>query len=306
MRLGIFLALLALLLGCSGPTEPTVSNAVLTPSLPSSPFFSELHGAMPKIAPFFTPMGEPRPGDWLAAFHEEGQTFDEWLQGGPTLPTAERKKLYVLPLGHFSAVQLRVIAVTAGYLSAFYGLPVESLKPQPLNAAFPDVRHSDYTQTRQVKTGFILEKVLAPILPKDAAALIAFTDQDLFPDETMSYVFGQASFEKRVGVWSLYRLRDASFEKFLRRTIKIAAHETGHMFSMKHCIKYECLMSGTNQLNETDRRPIDACPECMAKVCWLSNVDPAARYKRLAEFCRRNDLEGDAIEFEKKAAAVAK
>ena len=41
----------------------------------------------------------------------------------------------------------------------------------------------------------------------------------------------------------------------------VIAHETGHMFSMRHCTKYECLMSGTNHLNETDRRPIDACPE---------------------------------------------
>jgi hypothetical protein len=63
-------------------------------------------------------------------------------------------------------------------------------------------------------------------------------------------------------------------------------------------------MSGSNQLNETDRRPIDACPECMAKVCWLSHQEPSARYKRLAEFCRKNGLEADAVEFEKKETAV--
>ena len=305
MRLGVLL-ILALLVGCSGPAEPAVSNSAHTPSLPNSPRFAELHAAMPKIAPFFRPMGKPRAGDWLAAFHEEGQTFDEWLQADPTLPTADRKKLYVLPLGHFSDVQLRVIAVTAGYLSAFYGLPVETLNAQPLKVEFPNVRHSDYTNTRQVKTDFILEKVLASMLQKDAAALIAFTDQDLYPDDSMGYVFGQASFEKRVGVWSLYRLRDASFERFLRRTIKIAAHETGHMFSMHHCILYECLMSGTNQLNETDRRPIDACPECTAKICWLSDQKPTDRYRRLAEFCRNNGLEADARDFERKASALGK
>jgi len=65
-------------------------------------------------------------------------------------------------------------------------------------------------------------------------------------------------------------------------------------------------MSGTNQRNETDRRPIDACPECTAKVCWLSDQQPADRYKRLDEFCRNNDLEADARDFEKKAAAVAR
>ena len=34
-------------------------------------------------------------------------------------------------------------------------------------------------------------------------------------------------------------------------------HETGHMFSMRHCTKYECLMSGTNHMGETDRRPLE-------------------------------------------------
>jgi len=160
-------------------------------------------------------------------------------------------------------------------------------------------------KTRQIKTGYILDNVLKPILPADAAALIAFTIDDLYPDETMNYVFGQASMEDRVGVWSLYRLGDhTDYDTFLRRTLKIAAHETGHMFSMKHCTKYECVMSGTNHLGETDSRPIDACPECMAKICWLSDVDPAARYDRLAAFCRKNGLNKEADEFTRKSAAV--
>ncbi|HTH51913.1 MAG TPA: hypothetical protein VL501_08270, partial [Pyrinomonadaceae bacterium] len=97
-----------------------------------------------------------------------------------------------------------------------------------------------------------------------------------------------------------------SFDVFLHRTIKIATHETGHMFSIKHCTAYECVMSGTNHLGETDRRPIDACPECMAKVCWLSDQEPRDRYLRLAQFCRNNGLTKAAVEFDKKAAALAK
>ena len=76
------------------------------------------------------------------------------------------------------------------------------------------------------------------------------------------------------------------------------------MFSMHHCTKYECLMSGTNSLAETDRRPIDVCPECMAKIAWLSKIEPATRYKRLAEFCRKNGLDREALEFDSKAAVV--
>jgi archaemetzincin len=63
-------------------------------------------------------------------------------------------------------------------------------------------------------------------------------------------------------------------------------------------------MSGTNQLDETDYHPLDACPECMAKICWFSHVSPAERYKRLAEFCRQNGMKQEAEEFEKKYSAV--
>jgi archaemetzincin len=143
------------------------------------------------------------------------------------------------------------------------------------------------------------------MLPNDAAALIAFTNEDLYPDNSMNYVFGQASLENRVGVWSLYRLDDRADQKtFLLRTIKIAAHETGHMFSMHHCTAYNCVMSGSNHLAETDSHPIDACPECMAKVCWFSHIAPAERYKRLAEVCRKNGLIREAAEFDKKFDAV--
>jgi len=260
---------------------------------------------MAKVAPFFKPMGKPQPADWLVGHNEPGETFDEYLASEPTVPTLERQTIYVLPLGKFSAAQSKVIDVAAGYLEVFFDLPVKRMPQRAFTAAYPYVRFNDLMHSRQVKTGYILNEVLPPLLPNDAAALIAFTADDLYPDESMNYVFGQASFEKRVGVWSLYRLHDdASEAKFLRRVLKISAHETGHMFSMKHCTKYECVMSGTNHLGETDRRPIDACPECMAKISWLSKVGPAERYERLAIFCRAHGLGDEAKDFEKKAAAV--
>ena len=260
---------------------------------------------MRAIEPFFSPMGKPAAYDWLGSHHEDGQTFEEYINENPTLPAAERGKLYVLPLGNFTRNQKKIIDITTGYLEVFYGLPVKQLPPRPFKSTYPNVRQNPLTHTRQTKTGYILDTILPPLLPPDAAALIAFTADDLYPDETMNYVFGQASFDKRVGVWSLYRLSDhANYSTFLRRTLKIAAHETGHMFSMHHCTKYECLMSGTNSLAETDRRPLDVCPECMAKIAWLSKVDSAVRYKNLAAFCEKNGLDPEAKDFRQKLAAL--
>lgn len=262
---------------------------------------------MKKVEPFFQPMQKPKPYEWLGSHTEPGQTFDEYRGGDPTLPKDPRGTIYILPIGKFSAQQKQIIDVAAGYLEVFYDLPVIRMPEQRFrqNVGADNHRRNKLLGTDQIRTGYILDQLLKPTLPADGAALIAFTDRDLYPDASMNYVFGQASFEDRVGVWSLSRLDDrADQATFLRRTLKIAAHETGHMFSMRHCTKYECVMSGTNYLGETDRRPIDACPECMAKICWLSCVTPGERYARLAEFCRKYRLVKEADEFQKKAQAV--
>jgi archaemetzincin len=318
----LFIAAVLLLTSCTNTAETPASN--ITAARAAGKERKELRDNINKIEPFFKPMGKPSAYDCLASFNEPGQTFEEYLDANPTKPTKERQKIYVLPLGTFTPKQKQIIDITAGYLAVFYDLPVSTLparslpKPareqgrntqRPANAspsATPAIsRRNPYTKVEQIRTGYLMQDVLKPILPTDAAALIAFTNDDLYPDETMSYVFGQASFDDRVGVWSLFRLGEhADIDTFLRRTLKIAAHETGHMFSMRHCIKYECVMSGTNHLGETDSRPIDACPECTAKICWLSDADQAARYDRLAEFCRKNGLTNEANEFTRKAAAV--
>ncbi len=290
------------LVSCSASEDKPSSNTARE----AKKEIQELRAAMKKVEPFFAPMGKPEAYDWLGSHTEPGQTFDEYLDSDPTKPTKERQKIYVLPLGTFTPQQKEIIATTAGYLAAFYDLSVEQMPRRELKAAFPNVRQNRLLNTRQIKTGHILKDILPKILPADAAALIAFTNEDLYPDDSMNYVFGQASLENRVGVWSLKRLElKADRATFLLRTLKIAAHETGHMFSMRHCTKYECVMSGTNHIGETDRRTVDACPECTAKVCWLSDIDIVARYKKLAEFCRKNSLLKEAREFERKIKAVS-
>ncbi len=292
------------LASCSSNEQKPASN--MSAAREAKKERKELRDAMKKIEPFFQPMGKAEAYDWLGSHNEPGQTFDEYLDSDPTKPTKERQKIYVLPLGKFSPQQKKVIDVAAEYLGVFYDLPVEQMAAKPLVVVHPDSRYNNFLRTRQIRTGYVLEKILKPVLPTDAAALIAFTTDDLYPDATMNYVFGQASFNDRVGIWSLYRLQlGADQSTLLRRTLKIAVHETGHMFSMWHCTKYECVMSGTNHIAETDRRPIDACPECMAKIAWFSDIAPATRCKNLADFTRKNGLQKEASEFDRKAAAVA-
>ena len=307
MMIKTFLAVVfcSCLLACGGPADKPASN--MSAAREAKKERKELRDNIKKIEPFFTPMGKPGTSDWLASHNEPGQTFEEYLDAEPVKPTKERQTIYVLPLGTFNAKQQRMIDVTAGYLEVFYDLTVTKMPSQAIKRPLriKDSRRNPYTKIEQVRSGYLLDDVLKPMLPADAAALIAFTSDDLYPDETMNYVFGQASLENRVGVWSLSRLDDNTDDAgFLHRTLKIAAHETGHMFSMRHCSKWECLMSGTNHLAETDSRPIDACPECTAKICWLTDTDQAERYAKLADFCRKNGLTKEAEEFSRKSAAV--
>lgn len=304
MKLAPLIALFACVLaGCS--RQEVTSNAIH--SRRNDPSTDEIRAGIKQIEPFFKPMGKPEQFDWLQTNKEPGQTFDDYIESIPTIPTAERRVIYVQPLGKFSAEQTKIIKTTSDYIAAFFGLPVKSLpqKSLPAKLTKPDQRMIDYPEHRQIRSGYILETILQPGLPKDAAALIAFTNEDLYPDASMYFVFGQASLENRVGVWSLYRLKDRTgYDAFLGRTMKIAVHETGHMFSMRHCTKYECVMSGTNHLAETDRRPIDACPECMAKICWMMKEQPETRYKRLAGFSEKYGMKLELEDFTKKQTAV--
>jgi archaemetzincin len=277
---------------------------------PSSP--EGLHAAIEKVKGLHTPMGAPQPGDWLETFKEPGQTFEEYLKANPTRPEGTRRVIYVRPLGTFTPAQTRVVALAADYMSRFFGLAVRVLERAPLGPVpRTALRDSPMGNGKQVKAGYITSELLRPALPPDAAALIAFTSSDLYPDETLNYVFGQASLSDRVGVWSLYWLGrpDAGEEDFkftLLRTLKVATHETGHMFSLQHCTKYECVMNGMNSLNEADRRPLDACPECMAKLCWAAGADPRERYRRLAAFFEEHGLPYEQRFFDDSARALEK
>jgi len=294
--------------GCTS-LQPSVTNSAAT-SPKRDPRVEKLARQKGAVERFFQPM-TVREGDWLDSQKEPGETFDEYIASNPTLPTPERRTIYIQPIGTFNPQQRQAIRATAEYMRAFYDLPVRLNADRPLGKVPAEKqRKIEYRNNLQIRTSYFLDEVLPKILPADAAALIAFTNYDLYPGDTWAFVFGQASFSKRVGVWSLYQFTNPPTRKpepglLLDRTLKVAVHETGHMFSMKHCIKYECLMSGTNHLAETDRRPLDNCPECMAKVAWAMDYDPVKRYNNLAAFWTKHGRPDEAKTMREKANAVA-
>ena len=91
----------------------------------------------------------------------------------------------------------------------------------------------------------------------------------------------------------------------LRRTVGLAVHETGHVFGMPHCIAWLCRMNGSNNLEECDRRPLEYCPECLPKIWWTCNIDPARRFSRLLEFAREHHLHAEEKLWQKAGTLLA-
>ena len=192
----------------------------------------ELSAAIDKLRPLHSTLAKPRPGDWLAEHKEPGQSFRRYLRGRPVTPRGKRRVIHIRPLGDFSVNQRRIIMLTAEFMGLFYSIPVKIGQDYPLSMIPSGARrvHPAWG-VRQILTTHVLDHVLLPGLPDDAAAYLALTTSDLWPGKGWNFVFGQASLRDRVGVWSIYRNGDADagedeFRLCLSRTMKTAVHET--------------------------------------------------------------------------------
>ncbi len=262
------------------------------------------------LLPLHVPLGKPQPGDWLDQHEEPGQTYPQYVRGRPVRPDRQRRTLYVQPLGDFDPTQQKILDATAEFLSIYFQLPVKIQKAMALDVIPAKARrkHPSWGMP-QILTTYVLDDLLRPQLPKDACVELALTTSDLWPGKGWNFVFGQASLRDRVGVWSIYRNGDphrdeAALRLCLRRTLKTASHETGHMFSMEHCTLFECNMCGSNNLAEADRLPLSLCPVCLAKLCYATGADPVKRFRELAAFAKTHGLKEEQAFYEKSLAAM--
>jgi archaemetzincin len=295
---------------CVGALHAATNATELLPAANIAP--ATLEAMAVRLKSLHHVISKPGPSDWLAQHREPGQTFRQYVRCDPVVPQGRRRVIYVQPVGAFTNRQQDVLALSADFMGRYFNLPVVIKDPLALSAIPASARrkHPQWGM-EQILSTYVLDDVLKPALPEDAVVLLAMTTSDLWPGEGWNFVFGQASLRERVGVWSIYRngdpaKSDEAFKLCLMRTMKTAVHETGHMFSMLHCTAWECCMCGSNHMEESDRRPVWLCPECVAKVCWATRTEPAARYRRLAEFCEKQEFRSEAEFYRKSRTALGK
>ena len=260
--------------------------------------------AADQIRPLFEAKKPPQPGDWLADQKEPGQTFAQYLTTDPNRRTAERTKLYLQPIGDFTEMETSMAGKLKEFMQRCFGMEVVTLAKIGLEK-IPNSARRDAPSLgkKQLLTTHLLDKLLLPSRPKDAVAVLAITSSDLWPGDGWNYVFGQASLEERVGVWSTARFGDPNQDpaRYLRRVLQVAVHETGHMLGIKHCTAYECCMNGSNNLAESDRAPLFFCAECEPKIWWACSIHPAARAKELAAMAKRFSMAAESSHWSRVA-----
>jgi len=242
----------------------------------------------------FRPIPGPGPNDWLTAHPEPGQTFSDFKRSLPNRPGSLRRVLYLQPLGEFPSQRSPSLETLREFAAIYFQMKARALPPTPVTNQTFTTRLNPYTRNRQILTEDVL-RFLTKQLPEDAFCLLAITMEDLYPDPSWNFVFGQASLRERAGVYSFARYDPAfSGERrtrdytslLLRRSGKVLVHETAHMFGLAHCIYFDCVMNGSNHLGESDRRPLHLCPVCLRKLQWSIGFEVVKRYEALRQFYR--------------------
>jgi archaemetzincin len=258
----------------------------------------------------FEPVPLPGPDDWLAVHTEPGQTFADFVRSRPNRPDARRNTIYVQPLEDFETEKAPPLQKLVQFAEAFFSVPVQTLSPSGISRRTITTRTNPHTRQTQLLTRDVLSH-LRQILPANGFCIVGITMRDLYPAPSWNFVFGEASLDDRVGVFSFARY-DPQFYGIegpdrnalvLRRSCKVLAHETAHMFGIQHCIFFNCLMNGSNHLDESDRRPLRLCPIDLRKLHHSIGFDLGHRYRALLDFARTAGFMDEVHWLEKRLAA---
>ncbi|TSK14693.1 Archaemetzincin-2 [Bagarius yarrelli] len=281
-----------------------------------------LEGSLLPGSSVFTAITIHSNSDWIPAHPEAPQDFQSFYSNPyRSTPDPGHKTIYIQTIGCLTdgaGITEQYVEWLREYCEAFYyGLRVKLLPAVTVAATSCMFRVNSNTNNLQLHAGDLLT-FLKKIKPKDAFCIVGITMIDLYPKDSWNFVFGQASLSEGMGVFSFARYDDNfythNYAGKLKRTLKLKpgdysvfqdyytppinstlllrscktlTHEIGHIFGIKHCQWLQCVMQGSNHLEESDRRPLDLCPICLRKLQCAIGFKIADRYKALLQWIEK-------------------
>lgn len=304
-----FIAALSCAAACGG--EPPEAADAWTSAL------GDLEDIEPELQVAFTdpggflPLPPARAGEWRSVRPEPPQSVAEFRAAGPNVRAAPREKLVLLPRGRFpfevivgrefvGLVRSPPLADIAAMLAAFFAASVEVRRAEDLPV---DPLPRREVQGHQQIDARALLAALAPQLPGDAYGMLALVNVDLFAERAQQYTFGWSTLQERLAVVSFTRFDPSFFGgaapddlagALLRRSLRVAVHEVGHLFGLAHCQAFRCVMNGVAHLAELDAIPLHLCPVCLRKLHVVTGLDPRRRDAALLAVYERLGLAEEA------------
>mmetsp|Transcript_28403 Transcript_28403/g.78003 ORF Transcript_28403/g.78003 Transcript_28403/m.78003 type:complete len:416 (-) Transcript_28403:1434-2681(-) len=274
---------------------------------------------------YFVPKTRPKPGEWLAdgmpgESERKGQSYKDFLAFWRRKPSPTCQTIYLCNLDEDATVttksdetaaQQKIMKVLRSFVQAYFQMPCRIMEPLTHTERKKLVgRNNPFDSQFQLLTGPI-DSILSQRLQQHpgAFAVAGVTLVDLYPDE---YWIGQAMPDKGVGIFSFARYSEAFYNRLpasgnsanhlawpkdplgnsgdqllLLRAMKTLAHELLHLLGLAHCVYYQCVMNGSNGLEESDASPLHLCPVCLRKlhhsVAWTGQpLDITRRYHNLS------------------------
>jgi archaemetzincin len=168
--------------------------------------------------------------------------FDQFKGSRPNKPDETQRKIYLQPLGEFPPDRSPSPERLREYATVYFALQTDTLSV--VQGQDFTTRVNPLTHNQQILTTDVLLFLMTK-LPPNAFCVLAITMEDLYPEPARNFVFGQASLQQRVAVFS-FAGYDAAFygqgrtadhqTVLLRRSCEVLVHETAHMFGLAHCI----------------------------------------------------------------------